>query len=142
MKLIKVLFFFVILVTIAGVGVYHFGTKAASDKVMDYVSTELENSGEVEKVKETIQSDPQLQEFIKEGNQNIDESKLPFTTKEEAAKTVIKKMGINELQSIQSQVKDGITAEEKQEILNKVESKLTKEEILALKVLAYKELNQ
>ena len=142
MKFMKILFFLVLLVAIAGVGVYHFGTKAASDKVMDYVSTELESSGEMDKVKETIQNDPQLQAFIQEGNQNIDESKLPFTTKEEAVKTVVKKVGITELQSIQSKVKDGVTAEEKQEILNKVEGKLTEEEILALKVLAYKELNQ
>ncbi|MFC3884686.1 hypothetical protein ACFOU2_14755 [Bacillus songklensis] len=142
MKFMKILFFFVIFLALAGFGVYHFGTKIASDKVMDYVSAELENSGEVEKVKEAIERDPQLQAFIKEGNQHIDESKLPFTTKEEAVKTVIKKLGMNEVQSIQSKVKDGVTAEEKQEILNKVESKLTEEEIQALKVLAYKELNQ
>jgi hypothetical protein len=142
MKFMKILFFFAIFVAPAGFGVYHFGTKIASDKVMDYVSAELENSGEVEKIKEAIESDPQLQAFIKEGNQTIDESKLPFTTKEEAVKTMIKKLGMNEVRSIQSKVKDGVTAEEKQEILNKVESKLTEEDIQALKVLAYKELNQ
>jgi hypothetical protein len=142
MKFMKILFCFAIFVALAGFGVYHFGTKIASDKVMDYVSAELENSGEVEKIKEAIESDPQLQAFIKEGNQTIDESKLPFTTKEEAVKTMINKLGMNEVRSIQSKVKDGVTAEEKQEILNKVESKLTEEDIQALKVLAYKELNQ
>lgn len=142
MKVVKIVSFLVVLAALAGFSAYHFGTKVASDKVMDYVSKELENSGESEKIKETIQSDPQLQQFIKEGAKNVDKSTLPFTTKEEAAKTIIKKIGMTELQSIQSQVKDGVTAEEKQEILNKVESKLTEEEILALKVLAYKELNQ
>lgn len=142
MKIIKVLLVFVVVLALIGFGVYHFGTKIASDKVMDYVSDQLERSGEIDKLKQTIQNDPQLQKFVKEGNEKVDESKLPFKTKEEAVRTVINKLGIQEVQKIQAKVKDGVTPEEKQEILNTVESKLTKEEILALKVIAYKELNK
>lgn len=138
MKFIKFLILSVILLGAIGYGVYHFGTKIASDKVMDTVSTELEKSGEVKKIQQTVEKDPELKSFIEEGK-SADESKLPFKTKEEATRVVIKKVGISELSNIKTKVQNGTMS--KQEALNEVQGKLTKEEILALKVIAYKELN-
>ncbi|UFT98486.1 hypothetical protein KO561_14960 [Radiobacillus kanasensis] len=140
MKLFKILLVIVVILVALGFGAYHFGVKYASDKMVDYVSAELESSGELDAIKQQIEQDPQLQSFL-EGAENVDPSTLPFTTKEEATKTIIKKMGISEVQDIQAKVSDGITTEEKQEILNKVGETLTEEELLALKVIAYKELN-
>jgi hypothetical protein len=142
MKILKVLTLIVVILLLLGFGVYHFGTKIASDKVMENVSTEIKKSGEVEEIKGMLEQDPQLQKLLENGIENIDESKLPFTTKEDAIQTVVKKIGIKEAQEIQSKVSDGVTNDEKQEILEKVENNLTEEEILALKVLAYKELNK
>lgn len=138
-KLVKILFFLIVLLVCVGYGLYYFGTNMASDKVMDMVSTELENSGQKEEIKAAIESDPELKKFIDEGA-NVDEDKLPFQTKEEATRVLVRKIGVNELQNIKSQVENGTAS--KEEIMNTVESNLSEEEILALKVIAYKELSK
>ncbi len=122
---------------ILGYGVYHFGTKIASDQLVDTISKELENSGEIEEIKRSIETDPELMSFL-EGAKSIDASKLPFQTKEEATKVLIKKVGISELNDIRKQAQEGTNS--KEEVLEEVQGKLTEEEILALKVIAYKEL--
>ncbi|MBY0121140.1 hypothetical protein [Bacillus sp. S/N-304-OC-R1] len=137
MKLLKFLIVTFILLGGIGYGVYHFGTKIASEKLVSTISTELENSGELENIKKTIESDPQLKSFVEEAK-TADNSKLPFTTKEEATKVLIKKVGISELNDIRVQVQKGTIS--KEEIIQEMEGKLTDEEIMALKVIAYKEL--
>ncbi|MFS0634402.1 hypothetical protein AB1K84_00750 [Mesobacillus foraminis] len=64
---------------------------------------------------------------------------LPFTTKEEATKVLLKKVGITKLQEMHTQVQEGSATNE--EILKEVKKNLSEEEILALKVIAYKELS-
>ncbi|WP_096272611.1 hypothetical protein [Paucisalibacillus globulus] len=137
MKFIKWLLIIIILLGGLGYGVYHFGTKIASDKIMEALVTELENSGEMENIKRAIENDPELQAFIN-GAASVDESTLPFTTKEEATKVIVKKFGISGIKDLQSRVKEGQVS--KEEILQEVAGKLTEEEITALKVIAYKEL--
>ncbi|WNS75150.1 hypothetical protein RRV45_20085 [Bacillus sp. DTU_2020_1000418_1_SI_GHA_SEK_038] len=137
MRFLKFLMITVILLGAIGYGVYHFGTKVASDELVSTISSELENSGEIEEIKKTIESDPDLKSFIEEA-ETADSSKLPFTTKQEATKVLIKKVGISELNDIRVQVQEGTIS--KEEILQEIQGKLTDEEILALKVIAYKEL--
>ncbi len=137
MRLIKFLIVTVILLGGIGFGVYHFGTKFASDKLVETISSELENSGELEEIKKTIESDPKLLAFIEEA-ETADTSNLPFKTKEEATKVLIQKVGISELNDIRVQVQNGSVS--KEEILQEIQGKLTEEEIMALKVIAYKEL--
>ncbi|WP_342511580.1 hypothetical protein MKY34_13955 [Sporosarcina sp. FSL K6-1522] len=139
MKFIKVLLGTIITIAIAAFLVYHFGTKFIADQVMDQVAVELNDSGKLENIKQEIKNNPQLQAFIEEGK-NVDSSTLPFETKEQAVKVLIKKFNISELQELQSKAQSGLTAEEKQQLLSDIEGKLTEEELLALKVLAYKEL--
>lgn len=139
MKFLKILFSTVVVIGIAGFLLYFFGTKLIADQVMDQVAVELNNSGQLESIKQEIQNDPQLLEFIEEGK-NVDSSTLPFQTKEQAVRVLVKKFNVSELQELQSKAKSGLTAEEKQQLFNEIESKLTDEEMLALKVLAYKEL--
>lgn len=130
-------FFVAIICGGIGWGIYMVGTNVASDKIVDTLSTELESSGELEKVIQEIEMDPALQEFVQDA-QNVDESTLPFTTKEEATRAIIKKVGISELMNIQQQVTTGSMTQE--EVISVLEENLTEEEILALKVIAYKEL--
>ena len=59
MRLIKFLVVIAIFVGVVGYGVLHFGTKFASEKIVDTLSTELENSGQKEQIKNTIENDPQ-----------------------------------------------------------------------------------
>ncbi|MBS4190783.1 hypothetical protein KHA94_11360 [Bacillus sp. FJAT-49705] len=137
MRIIKFLIITLVLLGVIGYGVYHYGTKIASDKVVETISAELENSGELEEIKKTIESDPELISFIEEA-ETVDSSKLPFTTKEEATKVLIQKVGISELNDIRAQVQNGSIS--KEEVLQEIQGKLTDEEIMALKVIAYKEL--
>lgn len=137
MRFIKFLLIIVIFLGIIGYGVYHFGMKYASDKVVDTISTELEQSGQMDEIKNTIESDPQLKSFMEEAK-TADNSKLPFTTKEEATKVLIQKVGISELNNIRVKVQDGSMT--KEQVIQEMEGKLTDEEIMALKVIVYKEL--
>ncbi len=122
-----------------GFAIFHFGTKFIADQVMDHVSAELENNGQLEEIKSAVQNDPQLMAFIEEGK-NADSSKLPFKTKEQAVRALVKKFNVSEIQELQSKAQSGLTAAEQQSLLNDLQSKLTDEELLALKMIAYKEL--
>lgn len=137
MRLIKFLMVIVIFVGVVGYGVLHFGTKFASEKIVDTLSTELENSGQKEEIKNTIENDPQLKAYMEEAK-TVDSSTLPFTTKEEATKVLIQKVGITDLNDIRVKLQDGSMTQE--EALQMVEGKLSDEEIAALKVIVYKEL--
>ncbi|MGD6842212.1 hypothetical protein ACQCVH_06775 [Bacillus infantis] len=137
MKFVKFVLIPLLILAALGIGVYYWGTNLASEKVMDTVSAELESSGSMEEVKTYIENDPELKEFVEEA-ESADESRLPFTTKEQATRLLIRKVGIAELQDIRQQVQEGTVS--KEEVLQKLESNLTEEEILALKVVAYKEI--
>lgn len=137
MRLIKFLVVIAIFVGVVGYGVLHFGTKFASEKIVDTLSTELENSGQKEDIKSTIENDPQLKAYMEEAK-TVDSSTLPFTTKEEATKVLIQKVGITDLNDMRVKLQDGSMTQE--EALQMVEGKLSDEEIAALKVIVYKEL--
>ncbi|MEY2366210.1 hypothetical protein R6U76_09650 [Lysinibacillus capsici] len=137
MRLIKFLVVIAIFVGVVGYGVLHFGTKFASEKIVDTLSTELENSGQKEEIKNTIENDPQLKAYMEEAK-TVDSSTLPFTTKEEATKVLIQKVGITDLNDMRVRLQDGSMTQE--EALQMVEGKLSDEEIAALKVIVYKEL--
>ncbi|WP_391209179.1 hypothetical protein [Psychrobacillus sp. L4] len=141
MRFIKVLFGLVVVIALIGLAAYYSVPKLVADQVMEKVAVELQNSGQLESIKKEINSDPQLQAFIEEGK-NVDNSKLPFQTKEEATRLLIKKFKISDLKEFQAKAQSGITEKDKQEIFNKLENNLTAEEMLALKVLAYKELSK
>jgi len=131
----------VVVIAVLGFSAYYFGPKIIADQVMEQVAVELNDSGQLESIKQEINNDPQLQAFIEEGK-NVDSSTLPFQTKEQAVRVLVKKFNVSELQELQSKAKSGLTAAEKQQLLHEIEGKLTDEEMLALKVLAYKELSQ
>lgn len=139
MKLLKILFLIVLIIGGAGYGIYYVGTNIASEKVMNVVTAELENSGQLNEIKQLVENDPELMRFLEEGA-NVKNSDLPFTTKEQATRVLVKKIGFSELQTIQSNAQQGMTNEEIQVLLKDIEGKLTDDEILALKVIAYKEL--
>ena len=167
-KVAKFIILPLVILCAIGYGVYHYGTNIASEKIMDKVTTDLENSGEIEEVKQAIENDPEIKKLITVSEKNIpannntvndtekaskqapaetktdvnsvDESNLPFTTKEEAARVVIKKVGISKLNEIRADVQEGNIS--KEEVMQELQSKLSEEEITALKVIAYKEMSK
>ena len=50
-----------------GYGLYYFGTNKISENVVDSVYVELENTGQLEEIKQIVNNDPQIQQFIAEG---------------------------------------------------------------------------
>ena len=133
----KKLFVAILVLGAIGYGVYYYGTNAVSEELVDSASTELEDSGQINDVKAYIESDPELTEMVKEA-ESADESTLPFTSKGEATRVLIKKVGMTELRELQSDVQNGTAS--KEEVLQVLSEKLTKEEMLALQVIAYKEI--
>lgn len=140
-KIIKALLIIIIIFGAAGYGVFYFGTNIASEKIVDAVSTNFENNGQLDEVKEILNNDPDIQQYVEE-NAFSKENNLPFTTKEQATRVIIQKVGITKLQDIQSKVQNGITNNEVEELLQDIKGKLSEEELVALKVIAYKELNK
>lgn len=139
MKVIKFFIGTVVVLALLAFGVYHFGTKYIADEVMGQVAAELDASGELENIKKEVENDPDLRAFVEEGK-NVDSSKLPFQTKEEATRVLLKKFDLSEINDLQIQARQGMTAAEQQALFDKIQSRLTDEEMLALKALAYKEL--
>ena len=133
----KKLFAVVLILGAIGYGIYYFGTNAASEELVDSVSSELENSGQMNDVKAYIENDPDLTNMVKEA-ESADESTLPFTSKGEATRVLIKKVGVSKLRDLQSDVQNGTAS--KEEVLQVLGENLTKEEMLALQVIAYKEI--
>lgn len=138
-KGIKISLAVIVLLGVIGYGIYYFGTNMASEKLMDAVSTELEESGQIEEVKQFVENDPELKQFIEEA-ETVDQEQLPFSTKEEATRVIIQKVGMSEIQDIATRAQEGTIS--KEEIFQTLQSKLTEEEMMALKVIAYKELYQ
>ncbi|MDW0109419.1 hypothetical protein [Sporosarcina aquimarina] len=141
MKFIRRLFTTVIVIALLIGAVYYFGTNWIADKAMNEVTTQLESNGQLDSVKQDIKSNPEVQAYLQDAK-NADRSKLPIQTKEQATRVVLKKFSVNELQDIQKKAQSGMTAQEKQQLMQQVESRLTEEELLSLKVLALDELSK
>ncbi|MFJ7406032.1 MULTISPECIES: hypothetical protein [unclassified Lysinibacillus] len=92
-----------------------------------------------EEVKSYIKNDSTVQEIASEAATTNPDT-LPFQTKEEATRVLIKKVGVNRLLDIQEQVQNGSIS--KDEVLSEIEGKLSEDEISALKYVLYKELNK
>lgn len=107
-----------------GYGVYYIGSDVASEKISDKVSSELDKNGQREEVKKYIESDPELKRFVTDAK-SADTASLPFKTKEEATRVLIKKIGISKLHDIQSQAMDGTLS--KKEVLKTLQTHLTDE---------------
>ena len=141
MKWIKRLLATVVVFVLVIGAAYYFGTNWLADKAMEKVTTQLESSGQLDSVKAEISNNPDVQNYLQDAK-TADRSKLPIQTKEQATRTVLKKFSVSELQTIQKQAQSGMTAEEQQQLLQQVESRLTKEELMSLKVLALDELSK
>ncbi|MBS2970259.1 hypothetical protein J9317_16045 [Metabacillus sp. KIGAM252] len=120
---------------------YYFLPKMASDQITGYLDAEVEKNGGFERIRKAANANPEVKKFLEEGA-NADPDSLPFTSKEDATRVVMTKVGPGNLQKIQSMAKDGLDAGEQQEVLRMAEDNLSEDEILALKYVANKQINQ
>lgn len=137
MRFLKYFIIFAVILGAAGIGIYYVGTNIASEKIIEDASTELIESGEMDEIKTYVENDPELSGYIEEAKA-AENSDLPIKTKGEATRVLIQKVGLSELKTIQTEVQNGTMSQ--QEAIQKLESELSEEEMLALKVIAYKEL--
>lgn len=136
--LFKIFIFLVILVSVGGYAAWHFGTNVASDKIIEVVEANLDNES-LQQVTAYIQNDPTVQQIMNEAATTNPET-LPFQTKEEATRVIIKKVGVERLLDIKTEAENGHI--NKDTLLAEIESTLTEDEISALKYVLYQELNK
>ncbi|MEK3766169.1 MULTISPECIES: hypothetical protein [unclassified Solibacillus] len=127
-----------VLLGAAGYAVWHFGTNIASEKIIEKVETNLDDES-LKEVNTYIENDPKLQEMVSEAATTNPDS-LPFQTKEEATRLLIKKVGVTRLLDIQQQAQNG--AINKDALLAEIEGKLSEDELSALKYVIFQELNK
>lgn len=120
-----------------GYGLYVFGTNTASEKIVDDYTANLEDSGQMNDVRTMIESDPELLAMMEEAKA-ADPSTLPFTTKGEATRVLVNKLGVSKLKNLQAKAQSGEAS--KEEILQVLQENLTEEEMLALQKIAYEEI--
>lgn len=140
MKFIKRLVLTLFILGLFGYGVYYFGMNYLANEVVTEVDAQLTDDDR-EVARTYVESVPVLKEYMEEVA-SIDKASLPFDTKEEAAKQLVKKFSISEIQDLQVAFQDGMTQEKQQVLISELENKLTAEELDALKVVIYKELYQ
>lgn len=120
-----------------GVISYLYVMDYASEKAMSEISRELSsNEEEINKLLE----DPEIRKYIETGETNSKD--LPFTTRKEAVKLISEKYTVTELARTREQVSGGLSEEEKVAVYEKLLEKFTEKELLALKVVALKEINK
>ncbi|MCH7323125.1 hypothetical protein LZ480_14695 [Solibacillus sp. MA9] len=137
-KFLTITAIFFVLLGVAGYAVWHFGTNIASEKIIEKAEATL-NDENLEEVKSFIENDSKVQEIVREAATTNPDT-LPFQTKEEATRVLIKKVGVNRLLDIQEQAQNGTIS--KDEVLSEIEGKLSEDEISALKYVIYMELNK
>lgn len=128
-----------ILAVLVGLGIagYNFAVSFAANKMIDQVVSEELSEEAVAQ----LTDDPRLKEMLDADVTLTEKGDLPFHTKEEALKTVVKKFSVNELNEMKNKVLSG-TSEERAEVKTEIEERLTQEELDALKIVALKELKQ
>jgi len=144
MKFVKWILIPLVILIAIGFGVYQFGIDYAIDKAAE----KMETSGKMDEVKDMVKSNPELTAFIKEVENNprakqylenqASTEELPFDTKEEAVKVVVDRVGITELNDIAQKAQAGQVSQE--EIIQQYSGEFSEEELMALKIIAYKEL--
>ena len=137
-KFLTITAIILVLLGAGGYAAWHFGTNIASEKIIEKVETTLDEEN-LEEVKSYIENDPTVQEIVSEAAATNPDT-LPFQTKEEATRVLIKKVGITRLLEIQEQAQNGSI--NKDQVLAEIEGTLSEDEISALKYVLYKELNK
>lgn len=109
----------------------------ASEKAMNELSATLSaNEEEINKLLE----DPEIRKYIETGE--IPSGTLPFTTKRRAMNLISERYTISELAAIRKRVSGGLDENEQFAVYQELQEKFTEQELIALKVVALKEIKK
>jgi len=139
MKLIKFLLIPLILIIGLGYGGYQLLTNYLSDQIVSTVTENIENFGQLDDVKTIIDSNSELKSFVEEGA-TVNHDVLAFTSLNEAADVIVDEMGITGLLDLREVLENGIDTFSAEQLFTSIGNHLTDEQMLALKVLLYKEV--
>lgn len=141
MKWISRLVVVLAVVGAAGYAIYHYGVDYAAEQVAAKATEEFVGEAELSKAKTYIEQNAQLAGYVEEAKAaEAQGADLVVATKGDAARLLMKKVGVTELAKMQSELESGNASID--EMISKLEGNLTEEELLALKVIAYKEIYQ
>ncbi len=149
MRFLMTIIIFLIFFSFAGIGVYVVGPDLSAERFVLEATEKLKDSGQMEKIVEYVENDPQMIQYIEKNEiseqqqapeQSQSQQPLPFETTEDAANTLVKKVGFTKLVKMKSQVEKGTISTE--DVIDKLEEDLTEDELLALKVIVLKELSK
>ncbi|MTD30137.1 hypothetical protein [Planomicrobium sp. YIM 101495] len=141
MKWILRLLVVLAIVGAAGCAIYYFAVDYAAEQVAAKATEEFVGERELTQAKTYIEQNPQLAGYVEEAKKaEAEGADLVVKTKGDAARLLIKKVGVTELAQMQSELESGNASID--EMISKLEGTLTEEELLALKVIAYKEIYQ
>lgn len=129
----KLVIFVIVLGALAAGGYYGYA------KVKSYAADKMVNevAGHMSKQRmASLEKDPQVKAVL----QNSAHSSLPAVTKKQAIQMVEKKFTPSEIKDFVVMAKGGFTTKEKTQIKNKLESRLTPEQMKSLEAVATKQL--
>lgn len=111
-----------------------------STTVITHVTEELMTDD----VMEELMSDPQIQQIVAEYADTSSVTKesidaLPFATKEEGLKVIISKFSPGELKDLAQIAKNGVSEEEKEQLITTYKERFTEDEVKALLIIGLAE---
>ncbi|MDG5786294.1 hypothetical protein QA612_02245 [Evansella sp. AB-P1] len=147
----KKLLIILLIVGALGYAGYRFALSYASDEVMNQLSQELLT----EDVVSELMADPSIRDVLEQfqGKNNETNTRdnttaveqynqLPFTTKEEATKTIVSKFSVGEIRDFTTKAARGLTIEEQVEYEKLIMNRLSEEEIEAIMLIGLSELSE
>lgn len=141
MKIITYILLVIVTVGLLGYGAYHWLSGLVTERASEEVSEQLKTSEVNDTARQMVEETPVLRDFVEEG-ESIDRSEAAFQTQEEAVQVIMRQFSPMELLELRNKAEDGLSAEEQEEIIAKLEENLTEEELRAIKAIAYEELYQ
>ncbi|MBU9712009.1 hypothetical protein [Evansella tamaricis] len=140
----KLLVIVIVLAGLGGAGYYgyNFAIGYLSDQMVDSMMENMLDDQEIN----NFLKDPKIKEFMDNteigtedslGNPSISKETLPFSTKEDAMKTVLREFSLSEINNLSEEAMAGrVTMEDAEQFLGE---RLTEEEIQALKIILIQE---
>lgn len=114
---------------------YNFIISKASEVLVEQITNDILND---EEEYNKLINDPYIQNLINELDENDTPDSLPFQTKEEAMKTILREFSTSEINEVKDQALRGNV--NTLDVLNKLQERLTPEEVAAIQVILAKEL--
>ncbi|MFV8829790.1 hypothetical protein [Alkalihalobacterium sp. APHAB7] len=114
---------------------YNFFISKASEVLVEQITNDILND---EEEYNKLINDPHIQNLINELDENDTAENLPFQTKEDAMKTILREFSTSEINEVKDQALRGNV--NTLDVLNKLQERLTPEEVAAIQVILAKEL--